>query len=177
MYTEEYEPVFAHCNTTVWNPLGNGLSYEEFDFPIFSLKDDNETQVIRQVRRRESGDVYNKGGRFFVCAFIAFDTIAFRALLTFVVKPQNDSNGFSLSLLMNRTPLQSSTVVIKSALNLSQPWLRFGTMPKKRRSSVQALLLSKADVLQHIKCRQFVRTYSSLAAFPAFYVTKTDRSY
>lgn len=39
----------AHCNVTVWNPLGNGLSYEEFDFPIFSLKDDNETQIIRQV--------------------------------------------------------------------------------------------------------------------------------
>lgn len=39
----------AHCNVTKWNPLGNGLSYEEFDFPIFSLKDDNETRAIRQV--------------------------------------------------------------------------------------------------------------------------------
>lgn len=49
VYSEDYNPDFAHCNVTVWNPLGNGLSYEEFDFPIFSLKDDNETQVIRQV--------------------------------------------------------------------------------------------------------------------------------
>lgn len=49
VYTEKYDPTMAHCNVTVWNPLGNGLSYEEFDFPIFSLKDDNETQVIRQV--------------------------------------------------------------------------------------------------------------------------------
>ncbi|XP_035025891.2 nicastrin [Hippoglossus stenolepis] len=48
VYSETYDPVLANCNTTVWNPLGNGLSYEEFDFPIFSLKDDNDTQVIRQ---------------------------------------------------------------------------------------------------------------------------------
>lgn len=48
VYTDSYDPALAHCNTTVWNPLGSGLSYEEFDFPIFSLKDDNDTQVIRQ---------------------------------------------------------------------------------------------------------------------------------
>lgn len=49
VYSEKYDPTMAHCNVTVWNPLGNGLSYEEFEFPIFSLKDDSETQVIRQV--------------------------------------------------------------------------------------------------------------------------------
>lgn len=49
VYSEDYDPALAHCNMTVWNPLGNGLSYEEYDFPIFSLKDDNDTQVIRQV--------------------------------------------------------------------------------------------------------------------------------
>ncbi|XP_026169757.1 nicastrin [Mastacembelus armatus] len=48
VYSVKYDPAMAHCNKTLWNPLGNGLSYEEFDFPIFSLKDDNETQVIRQ---------------------------------------------------------------------------------------------------------------------------------
>ena len=55
VYSEDYDPAFAHCNSTVWNPLGNGLSYEEFDFPIFSMKDDEETQVIRQV----TDEVYN----------------------------------------------------------------------------------------------------------------------
>lgn len=49
VYSEDYDPAYAHCNVTLWNPLGSGLSYEEYDFPIFSLKDDNETQVIRQV--------------------------------------------------------------------------------------------------------------------------------
>ncbi|MEQ2185533.1 hypothetical protein GOODEAATRI_019161, partial [Goodea atripinnis] len=52
VYSENYGPGLAHCNTTVWNPLGNGLSYEEFDFPIFSLKDDNDTQLIRQLDSR-----------------------------------------------------------------------------------------------------------------------------
>lgn len=49
VYSESYDPMLAHCNKTVWNPMGNGLSYEEFDFPIFALKDDNGTEVIRQV--------------------------------------------------------------------------------------------------------------------------------
>ena len=49
LYSESYDSTLAHCNTTVWNPRGNGLSYEEFNFPIFSLKDDNGTEVIRQV--------------------------------------------------------------------------------------------------------------------------------
>lgn len=59
VYSESYDPVLAHCNMTVWNPDGNGLAYEEFDFPIFSLKDDNDTQVIRQCymdhNRAENG--------------------------------------------------------------------------------------------------------------------------
>ncbi|KAF7648454.1 hypothetical protein LDENG_00156850 [Lucifuga dentata] len=48
VYSETYGPSMSHCNVTTWNPFGNGLSYEEFDFPIFSLKDDNDTQLIRQ---------------------------------------------------------------------------------------------------------------------------------
>lgn len=49
VYSESYDPALAHCNVTKWNPLGNGLSYEEYDFPMFSLKDDNDTQAIKQV--------------------------------------------------------------------------------------------------------------------------------
>ncbi|KAJ8012287.1 hypothetical protein DPEC_G00067100 [Dallia pectoralis] len=48
VYSDSYGPDYAHCNTTVWNPRGNGLSYEEFDFPVFSLKEDNETETIKQ---------------------------------------------------------------------------------------------------------------------------------
>ncbi|XP_063001968.1 nicastrin [Elgaria multicarinata webbii] len=48
VYNGSYGPEYAHCNMTVWNPLGNGLSYEDFGFPIFLLQDENETQVIKQ---------------------------------------------------------------------------------------------------------------------------------
>lgn len=49
VYSKDYGPQYAHCNRTVWNPVGSGLSYEDFDFPIFLLEDANETQVIKQV--------------------------------------------------------------------------------------------------------------------------------
>lgn len=51
LYSLNYGPEYAHCNETLWNPEGNGLSYDDFPFPVFMLKDENETQVIRQVRR------------------------------------------------------------------------------------------------------------------------------
>uniref|UniRef100_A0A7M4F4S1 Nicastrin n=1 Tax=Crocodylus porosus TaxID=8502 RepID=A0A7M4F4S1_CROPO len=51
VYSNDYGPQYAHCNWTVWNPLGNGLSYEDFDFPIFLLEDANETQIIKQCYR------------------------------------------------------------------------------------------------------------------------------
>ncbi|XP_057244305.1 nicastrin-like [Malurus melanocephalus] len=49
VYSEDYGPQFSHCNGSVWNPLGSGLSYEQFPFPIFLLEDDNETEVIKQM--------------------------------------------------------------------------------------------------------------------------------
>ncbi|RXN25321.1 nicastrin [Labeo rohita] len=49
VYSEKNAPELANCNVTVWNPLGNGLSYEDFAFPVFALKDENQTQVIRKV--------------------------------------------------------------------------------------------------------------------------------
>lgn len=52
VYNSSYGPEHTHCHTQ-WNPLGSGLSYEDFDFPIFLLEDENETQVIKQVGRAE----------------------------------------------------------------------------------------------------------------------------
>nr|XP_008121550.1 PREDICTED: nicastrin [Anolis carolinensis] len=48
VYNGSYGPEFAHCNVTAWNLLGNGLSYQDFGFPIFLLQDQNETEVIKQ---------------------------------------------------------------------------------------------------------------------------------
>nr|XP_046264044.1 nicastrin [Scatophagus argus] len=68
VYSEDYDPAFAHCNVTTWNPLGNGLAYEEFDFPIFSLKDDNETQVIRQCYLDHNRAVNGSSPQYPLCA-------------------------------------------------------------------------------------------------------------
>ncbi|XP_053331183.1 nicastrin [Spea bombifrons] len=51
VYTSDHGAQYAHCNKTVWNPLGNGFSYEDFEFPIFLLQDENETEVIKQCYR------------------------------------------------------------------------------------------------------------------------------
>uniref|UniRef100_A0A3Q1EQ29 Nicastrin n=1 Tax=Acanthochromis polyacanthus TaxID=80966 RepID=A0A3Q1EQ29_9TELE len=68
VYSESYDPALAHCNRTVWNPLGSGLSYEEYDFPIFSLKDDNDTQVIRQCYLNHNKAVNGSSPRYPLCA-------------------------------------------------------------------------------------------------------------
>uniref|UniRef100_A0A8C3Y5S3 Nicastrin n=1 Tax=Catharus ustulatus TaxID=91951 RepID=A0A8C3Y5S3_CATUS len=51
LYSEEHGPEFAHCNGSVWNPLGSGVSYEDFPFPIFLLQDANETETIKECFR------------------------------------------------------------------------------------------------------------------------------
>ncbi|KAM7379705.1 hypothetical protein PAMP_005239 [Pampus punctatissimus] len=68
VYSEKYDPALAHCNVTVWNPHGNGLSYEEFDFPIFSLKDDNDTQAIRQCYLDHNRPVNGSAPQYPLCA-------------------------------------------------------------------------------------------------------------
>lgn len=56
VYSKNYGPELADCNTTVWNPLGDGLSYEDFNFPIFSLHEDDDTNIIRKVWCLASGE-------------------------------------------------------------------------------------------------------------------------
>ncbi|KAM6918154.1 nicastrin [Xenentodon cancila] len=68
VYSESYGPSLAYCNGTVWNPLGNGLSYEEFDFPIFSVKDDNDTQVIRQCYMDHNRALNGSNPQYPLCA-------------------------------------------------------------------------------------------------------------
>uniref|UniRef100_UPI003AAA7B3C nicastrin isoform X3 n=1 Tax=Centroberyx gerrardi TaxID=166262 RepID=UPI003AAA7B3C len=72
VYSESYDPTMAHCNVTVWNPRGNGLSYEEFDFPIFSLKDDNDTEVIRQCYLNHNRAVNGSIPAYPLCAMQLF---------------------------------------------------------------------------------------------------------
>ncbi|NXW64991.1 NICA protein, partial [Eurystomus gularis] len=72
VYSKDYGPQFAHCNKTVWNPVGSGLSYEHFDFPIFLLEDANETQVIKQCYQDHNVPRDGAGPQYPLCAMQLF---------------------------------------------------------------------------------------------------------
>ncbi|XP_068587556.1 nicastrin [Cebidichthys violaceus] len=103
VYTESYDPAMAHCNMTVWNPSGNGLSYEEFDFPIFSLKEDNDTQVIRQCYMDHNRAVNGSTPQYPLCAMQLFSHMS-AVTDTATCMRRNDIN-FSISPEMVCDPL------------------------------------------------------------------------
>ncbi|XP_069797470.1 nicastrin isoform X2 [Narcine bancroftii] len=67
-YSKNNGSQYAHCNHTVWNPNGTGLSYEDFPFPVFMLMDQNETQVIRQCYYVHNRPVNGVVPEFPLCA-------------------------------------------------------------------------------------------------------------
>uniref|UniRef100_A0A671W029 Nicastrin n=1 Tax=Sparus aurata TaxID=8175 RepID=A0A671W029_SPAAU len=103
VYTEEYDPAFAHCNVTMWNPLGNGLSYEEYDFPIFSMKDDNDTQIIRQCYLDHNRAVNGSTPQYPLCAMQLYSHMS-AVTDTATCMRRNDIN-FSISPEMVCDPL------------------------------------------------------------------------
>ncbi|XP_050949290.1 nicastrin [Labeo rohita] len=72
VYSEKNAPELANCNVTVWNPLGNGLSYEDFAFPVFALKDENQTQVIRKCYEDHNLRVNGSAPQYPLCAMQLF---------------------------------------------------------------------------------------------------------
>ncbi|XP_029380568.1 nicastrin [Echeneis naucrates] len=118
VYTEGYDPTLANCKNTVWNPLGSGLSYEDFDFPIFSLKDDNDTEVIRQCYIVHNRPVNGSTPRYPLCAMQLFshmsavtntptcmrrNDINFSISPEYVCDPLGDSNVWGSSRPLNNT--------------------------------------------------------------------------
>ncbi|XP_032387831.1 nicastrin [Etheostoma spectabile] len=103
VYTENYDPSLAHCNVTTWNPLGSGLSYEQFDFPIFSLKDDNDTQVIRQCYLDHNRAVNGSTPQYPLCAMQLYSHMS-AVTDTATCMRRNDIN-FSISPEMVCDPL------------------------------------------------------------------------
>ncbi|KAI5616512.1 nicastrin precursor, partial [Silurus asotus] len=97
VYTEDYGPDLANCNTTVWNPLGNGLSYEDFPFPIFSLKDDNETQVIRQCYEDHNKRVNGSAPKYPLCAMQLFSHMHAVTDTVTCMRRTDLQNSFSLN--------------------------------------------------------------------------------
>ncbi|XP_016090091.1 nicastrin-like [Sinocyclocheilus grahami] len=72
VYSASYGSDLANCNVTVWNPLGNGLSYEDFAFPVFALKDENQTQVIRKCYEDHNLRVNGSTPQYPLCAMQLF---------------------------------------------------------------------------------------------------------
>ncbi|KTF88362.1 hypothetical protein cypCar_00043884, partial [Cyprinus carpio] len=70
--SESYGSDLANCNGTVWNPLGNGLSYEDFSFPVFALKDENQTQVLRKCYEDHNQRVNGSAPQYPLCAMQLF---------------------------------------------------------------------------------------------------------
>ncbi|XP_075875759.1 nicastrin [Nelusetta ayraudi] len=103
VYSEDYDPAYAHCKVTLWNPLGSGLSYEEYDFPIFSLKDDNETQVIRQCYLNHNRVVNGSAPQYPLCAMQLYSHMS-AVTDTATCMRRNDIN-FSISPEMVCDPL------------------------------------------------------------------------
>ncbi|XP_069806699.1 nicastrin isoform X2 [Dendropsophus ebraccatus] len=68
LYTSDHGSQYSHCNGTVWNPLGTGMSYEDFQFPIFLLQDENETEIIRQCYREHNVPVNDTAPKYPLCA-------------------------------------------------------------------------------------------------------------
>ncbi|XP_018613565.1 nicastrin [Scleropages formosus] len=68
VYSDSYGPELAGCNVTVWNPLGNSLSYEDFRFPIFSLHEGEEADVIRKCFLDHNRGVNGSDPAYPLCA-------------------------------------------------------------------------------------------------------------
>ncbi|XP_040267358.1 nicastrin isoform X2 [Bufo bufo] len=68
LYTDHHGSQYSHCNGTLWNPLGSGMSYEDFEFPVFLLQDENETEVIRQCYREHNIPGNDSAPRHPLCA-------------------------------------------------------------------------------------------------------------
>ncbi|CAL1579108.1 unnamed protein product [Knipowitschia caucasica] len=110
VYTETYDPTYAHCNRTMWNPFGNGLSYEEFPFPIFSMKEDNDTRVIRQCyqdhNRGENGSI----PQYPLCAMQLSSHMSAVTDTPTCMRRNRIQNDFSISPEMVCDPLGGSNI-------------------------------------------------------------------
>ncbi|KAM6153434.1 nicastrin [Erethizon dorsatum] len=72
VYSNSYGSEFAHCKEKPWNPLGSGLAYEDFSFPIFLLEDEKETKVIKQCYQDHNLSQNGSAPAFPLCAMQLF---------------------------------------------------------------------------------------------------------
>ncbi|KAJ1081240.1 hypothetical protein NDU88_001423 [Pleurodeles waltl] len=97
VYSANYGPEYAHCNQTIWNPFGDGLSYEDFMFPIFLINDENETQVIKQCYQEHNIPVNGSVPQYPLCALQLFSHMHAVTNTVTCMRRSSIQNTFSLN--------------------------------------------------------------------------------
>ncbi|XP_063073094.1 nicastrin [Engraulis encrasicolus] len=97
VYSDSYGPRLADCNGTVWNPLGNGLSFEDFKFPIFSMKEDNQTEVIRKCILEHNMGVNGSAPAYPLCAMQLFSHMHAVTSTATCMRRNDIQNNYSLN--------------------------------------------------------------------------------
>ncbi|XP_026061189.1 nicastrin-like [Carassius auratus] len=120
VYSERYGSDLANCNVTVWNPLGNGLSYEDFPFPVFALKDENQTQVIRKCYEDHNQRVNGSAPQYPLCAMQLFSHMHAATDTVTCMRRTDLQNRFGINPEVLCDPLSDFNVWTSSrALNIS----------------------------------------------------------
>ncbi|XP_062375534.1 nicastrin [Sardina pilchardus] len=97
VYSDTYGPQLADCNGTVWNPLGNDLSFESFKFPIFSMKDDNQTAVIRKCILEHNMGLNGSAPAYPLCALQLFSHMHAVTSTATCMRRNDIQNNYSLN--------------------------------------------------------------------------------
>lgn len=57
LYNSTYGSQFAKCDKFQWNPVGNALTEEDIDFPVFIMKNDTVTQMLINCHDQHNLDI------------------------------------------------------------------------------------------------------------------------
>ncbi|KAA0719584.1 Nicastrin Precursor [Triplophysa tibetana] len=117
VYSASYGPSYADCNVTLWNPLGNGLSYEDFGFPVFALKDENQTEVIRKCYEDHNMHVNGSAPLYPLCAMQLFSHMHAVTDTVTCMRRTDLQNRFSVNPEVLCDPLNETFVVAATRLD------------------------------------------------------------
>ncbi|XP_077985651.1 nicastrin-like [Glandiceps talaboti] len=132
LYTEDLNPDYSDCKTRTWNPWGSGISFADYDFPIFALTNITEVQSLIQCYRDRNDPInYGKARNYPLCAVElsdrmhgAKDTVTCMRRSTRLTNmeafgycdPMGDHNVISFLKPTNKsTPLVNDSLIVVAA--------------------------------------------------------------
>ncbi|KAM4690329.1 nicastrin [Rhinophrynus dorsalis] len=168
-YTSDHGSQYAHCNGSLWNPLGNGFSYEDFHFPVFLLQDENETEVIKQCYRDHNILLNDSIPQYPLCAMQLFSHMHAAAStvtcmrrnsiqMSFSINPEAVCDSLSgYNVWSSVKPINSSSVLAaEDQIIVSATWLDsrsfFWNLAPAAESTVSGLVtqLAAAEALHKL---------------------------